>query len=64
MASKNDVTGDSLRSKVGNNENFSNGWDLIWGNKKGSTVGYNKPDIEQAIKEAESDEGFDTTKPE
>lgn len=33
MASKNDITGDSIKTKLGNsesNKNFSNGWDLIF----------------------------------
>jgi hypothetical protein len=35
MATKNDITGDSIQSKVGNdNKTFADGWEAIWGNKK------------------------------
>ena len=32
MASKNDVTGDTLKSRV-SNKNYNDGWDRIFGNK-------------------------------
>ena len=39
--SKNDVTGDDLRSKTGDQDAFASGWDLIWGKEKktGTTEG-------------------------
>ena len=41
--SKNDVTGDDLRSKTGDQPAFASGWDLIWGKeKKTSTTGGTK----------------------
>lgn len=52
---KNDITGDSLRTKAGTSEAFSSGWDLIWGKKNGSTTGVSKPDLDEAIKKAECD---------
>ena len=32
MATKNDVTGDTLKSRV-SNKNYNDGWDRIFGNK-------------------------------
>jgi len=34
MASKNDVTGDSIRSKHNNQKAYEKGWDRIFGKKK------------------------------
>jgi hypothetical protein len=34
MATKNDVTGDSIRSKLGNQKAYSANWDKIFGKKK------------------------------
>lgn len=35
MATKNDITGDSIYSKL-NNDKYRDGWDAIFGNKKKS----------------------------
>lgn len=34
MASRNDITGDSIKTKTGDNTQYASGWDLIWGNKE------------------------------
>lgn len=49
MATKNDITGDALKSKSDNQESFSSGWDLIWGNKVGSTYGIRPLNIDKEI---------------
>lgn len=46
----NDITGDSLTSKVGDKEKFDRGYDLIWGKK-----GQNKPPERTAQKWTEPD---------
>lgn len=33
MASKNDITGDSIKSKTGDQKKYSDGWDAIFGKK-------------------------------
>ena len=33
MAAKNDVTGDSIRSRTSNQKAYANGWDRIFGKK-------------------------------
>ena len=34
MAAKNDVTGDSIKTKTGNHNAYAKGWDRIFGSKK------------------------------
>ena len=35
MATKNDITGDSIQSKVdGDNKTYADSWERIWGKKK------------------------------
>lgn len=36
MAAKNDVTGDSIKTKTGNQKAYADGWDRIFGKKKKS----------------------------
>lgn len=33
MATKNDITGDEIKSKVSNQQKYEDGWDRIFGNK-------------------------------
>jgi hypothetical protein len=33
MASRNDITGDQIKSKVGGQDAYATGWDLIFGKK-------------------------------
>ena len=33
MASKNDITGDSIKSKTGDQKKYADGWDAIFGKK-------------------------------
>lgn len=42
MAAKNDVTGDTIRTKSGNQKAYADGWDRIFGKKKKSTQGSSK----------------------
>lgn len=44
FSSHNDVTGDSLTSKVGSQEAYASGWDLIWGKKESEKVEINLND--------------------
>lgn len=37
MATKNDITGDSIQTR-GVSENYRNNYDLIWGKKKKETI--------------------------
>lgn len=37
MTSKNDITGDSIRTKISkDNSKYADNWEKIWGNKKNS----------------------------
>lgn len=47
MATKNDITGDTLKSKV-SNKNYNDGWDRIFGNK-------NQKEKQQDMTELNSD---------
>jgi len=49
MTAKNNITGDTLKTKTDNQESFASGWDLIWGNKNGSTYGLTPLDIDSEI---------------
>ena len=44
MSNRNDITGDNLVSKAGNQDKYSEGWDTIWG-KKEEPKYYSKPII-------------------
>jgi len=35
MAAKNDITGDNIRSKISNQKAYGDGWERIFGKKKG-----------------------------
>jgi len=48
MVSKNDITGDDIKSKH-NTDEYSSGWDLIWGDRQGKTTSSREPDIELEI---------------
>ena len=37
MATKNDITGDSIRSKTSSDNKYAIGWENIWGQKKSQT---------------------------
>jgi len=56
--SKNEITGDSLKSKTDNQDAFASGWDLIWGNKgkTGETYAIKPLDIGAEIEKLESEE--------
>lgn len=45
MAAKNDITGDSIRTKTGNHKAYADGWNRIFGNNKKvrSSSGDNAP---------------------
>lgn len=51
MSAKNDVTGDSLKSKTDNQDAYATGWDLIWAKK----------DKTQETKDTKQDNEVDTT---
>lgn len=34
MTSKNDITGDSIRSKISGDSKYADAWEKIWGKKK------------------------------
>ena len=38
MAARNDVTGDLIKSRISNNEQFAANWDAIFGKKKTEEV--------------------------
>lgn len=45
MATRNDITGDEIKSKVSNQEKYEDGWDRIFGNKnKKSTTEETPPE--------------------
>lgn len=49
--SKNDITGDAIKTKVGNTDKFSEGFDRIWGKKDASLpeppTGYTAEELER-----------------
>jgi len=54
MSAKNDITGDLIKSKT-NSDAFSNGWELIWGNKNKLN-----PPTKEIDNDKRNDSGMDT----
>lgn len=54
MATTNDITGDRIVTKQ-SNDAFSEGWDLIWGNKKKKEGTNEEQGMEQRTETADGD---------
>lgn len=54
MASKNDITGDTIKSKVGEHNKYADGWEKIFGNKTQKTEDKNDEGKTESGKESES----------
>jgi len=56
--SKNNITGDSLKTKTDNQEAYATGWDLIFGNKgrTGETYSIKPLNIDEELKKLEEED--------
>ena len=56
--SKNNITGDSLKTKTDNQEAYAAGWDLIFGNKgrTGETYTIKPLNIDEELKKLEEED--------
>lgn len=56
--SRNNITGDSLKTKTDNQESYASGWDLIWANKNRTceTYAINPLNIDEVISKLEEEE--------
>lgn len=54
MATRNDITGDLIQTKLGNNEAYEANWDKIFGKKK-ATVAEAEPTPDQPVEPTQLD---------